>query len=94
MIQQCTETLINLDRNGDAALSISDVWFILRDIATLPYRLIHDALIDTPLYVFFEMSPESCDSQTALTIGLLSVPVIGFLLIGVVVGIDLFWNGR
>ena len=53
MTSQCTQILINVDKNRDGATTISDIFSILNDVLTLPYRLTHDLFSGTSVYNFF-----------------------------------------
>lgn len=79
MSSQCTQILINVDKNSDGATTISDVFGILNDVLTLPYRVFHDAFSGTAVYDFFEIQPWSCFESTGQIVGGLGWIVITFL---------------
>jgi hypothetical protein len=65
----CTQKWIDTDKNSDGTFSISDVWSVLNDVLTLPYRMLHDAVEGNDFYNFFEMTPYSCYESTAQIFG-------------------------
>lgn len=65
----CTQKWIETDKNSDGSFSISDVWGVLNDALTLPYRMFHDSIEGNDFYKFFEMTPNGCYESTAQIFG-------------------------
>jgi hypothetical protein len=62
----CLTLLTDHDRNFDGAVTISDMLLNIKAYANLPMGVVYDLLYGGKIYQFFELSPNSCNSNLSL----------------------------
>lgn len=75
----CLNALDQFDRNFDGQISIADILGTLKAFANLPAEIVIDSMAGSDIYRFFELSLESCTSNSSFVLSIVVWLMLGYL---------------